>query len=267
MSKPSVIFISLASSFLHYFSNILRISSSDVSFKQQSSPSLTQDWANIRQHSALSSIPIYQTGPLYVLTSKDERGSFNKATPQIPARAFPWLPAAWVQAPPVCLSVEIGVKLAAKCRSHMSQHGSKAAVSFWTSTWLYQLHYSSAQLGSRPTSSSLPPSSFFSLTFFSYFSASATKMLQSWPDPQTFAPGRAYCSLFLVFTQPTKVLLLSTHSTLCPLPPPPATLRSPSCRGLSSRLMSCSSWMVTSGGRLRSQSPQGSSPVVTGHRL
>lgn len=31
--------------------------------------------------------------------------------------------------------------------------------------------------------------------------------------------------------------------------------------------MSCSSWMVTSGGRLRSQSPQGSSPVVGGYCL
>lgn len=93
-------------------------------------------------------------------------------------------------------------------------------------------------------------------------------MQQPRPEPQTFAAGRAYCSLFKVFTQPTKVLSLSMHSTLWPRYPPPAPLRSPSCRGLSSRLMSCcSSWMVTSGGRMRSQSSQGSSPVVAELRL
>lgn len=97
--------------------------------------------------------PQHQAGPLYFLATKKERGSFNKATPQIPVRSFPWLPAAWVQAPPVCVCGEIGVKLMANP---------------WGNTTLEQLslseqahgsisiHYSSAQLGSQPTSSSLP---------------------------------------------------------------------------------------------------------------
>lgn len=94
-------------------------------------------------------------------------------------------------------------------------------------------------------------------SLFWHFSVSATKMQQPRPEPQTFAAGRAYCSLFKVFTQPTKGLSLSTHSTLCPLSPPPAPLRSLSCPGLSSLPMSCcSSWMVTSGGRRKDEEPE-----------
>lgn len=142
----------------------------------------------------------------------------------------------------------------------MSEHGSGAAVPFRTSNQPDQFHYSSAQLGSQPTSSSLPPDSFFVLTFF-------LSQPQKCSNPVQNHKHSLQAGLIVASSKCLHSLLKAYH---CPRSQPFAPSPFPrllseafpaqGCLPFPWAAAAAEWWHQEEGGRMRSQSSQVSSP-------